>query len=112
MEALRNGHGRDGHLGKAEGLVADGAGEMDVAVMVVMVLTMADTVFLCSRAVVDKMQQPLVGKKRECAENRRRVGRTQLIYNILKGKSPPQGIDGLEHQQPHRRHADALLRKD
>ena len=48
MKALRHGHGRDGHLGEAEGLVADGAGKMDVAVMVVMVLTMADTVFLCS----------------------------------------------------------------
>ena len=78
--------------------------------VVMMVGAMAQTIFLRPRTVVDQVQQPLFGKEGERAKHRRGVGGLQLPRHILKRKCPLDlGVEGLYHQQAHRRHADALL---
>ncbi len=56
FKSLGYGHLRYGHLCHAEGFMAVGASEMDVALMVMMVGTMAHAIFLHSRTIVNQMQ--------------------------------------------------------
>ena len=113
LKALRHGNRRNGHLGKAESLVADVTTEVNMAAVVVMILAVAYTIFLRPRTVVNQMEQPLLGKEGEGSENRRGVGSLKHIHHILKGESPLNAaINGFKHQQSYCRHTDALVREN
>ena len=74
------------------------------------VVEMADTVFLCSAAVVDLMQQVGVGECGECAEEGRAVNRGQCLYQVLQVESV---IELVAHMSPYQQtdgsHAHACI---
>lgn len=67
-EAFRDRNLRYLYVLKAVGVVADGACEVYVSVVMMVVGAVAYAVFLYAGAVVDKMQKSLLRKQSECAE--------------------------------------------
>ena len=74
------------------------------------VVEMADTVFLCSAAVVDLMQQVGVGECGECAEESRAVNRGERLHQVLQVESV---IELVTHMSPYQQtdgsHAHACI---
>ncbi len=74
------------------------------------VVEMADTVFLCSAAVVDLMQQVGIGECGECAEEGRAVNRGQCLYQVLQVESVMELVAHMSpYQQTYGCHANASI---
>ena len=74
------------------------------------VVEMADTVFLCSTAVVDLMQQVGVGECGKGAEKGRAVNSGQCLYQVLQVESVMELVAHMSpYQQTDSSHAHACI---
>jgi len=84
-EALGEVDDGDGVVGEAVGLTAFGAGEVDV-VDVVVVFTAAEAVFLHSCAVVDLVEEMVVGKETQAAKDGGAIHVGKCILDVGEGE--------------------------
>ena len=74
------------------------------------VVEMTDTVFLCSTAVVDLMQQVGVGECGKGAEKGRAVNSGQCLYQVLQVESVMELVAHMSpYQQTYGCHANACI---
>lgn len=85
-KALRQRHRRDDGVGKADGLVADAAGEVDVPLAASGVVLMAGAVFLSAAAVVDVVQQVCVAEEGQGAEQGAAVDGGHSVLEVGKAE--------------------------
>lgn len=83
LEVLGHRDSGDFHVLNAPRLMADGAGHVDVAVvMMLMVVAVADTILLHAASIINEMQEPLVSEEGESAENGGLIDSKENVLNI------------------------------
>lgn len=93
---------------EADGLMTNRTSQMDV--MTIMVGTMADTVLLHTRTIVNGMQNVVLSKKHQGTINGRTVGVNQNIGDILQRKRVVHILqDSLENKDTDGRGTDPML---
>ena len=111
-EAFGQGHRWYDDVGQAIGVVADAAGEVDVAETMAGVVVLADAVFLHAGAVVDVVEQMGLGEEGECAEDGGAVEGGQAGFKVGEAEGIAEVVpDFPPDEQPVGGEADACLLK-